>query len=80
MKKSLFFCTGKRCLSSPQPIRLSVEYQLLTECTRIIQLLQTIRLLSAAERMQQFLLHRKERFCKRHFVDVRVEQAAGSRV
>ena len=32
MKKSLFFCTGKRCLSSPQPIRLSVEYQLLTEC------------------------------------------------
>ena len=46
----------------------------------LIQLLQTIRLLSAAERMQQFLLHRKERFCKRHFVDVRVEQAAGSRV
>lgn len=36
--------------------------------------------LSAAQGMQQFLLHRKEGLCERHLVDVRVEQAAGSRV
>lgn len=46
----------------------------------VMRLLQRIRFLSAAQGMQQFLLHRKEGLCKRHLVDVRVEQAAGSRV
>ena len=69
----VFFCITKKWsrINTPDALgRRCWSYKMVADDT----------VLSAAQGMQQFLLHCKERLCKRHLVDVRVEQTAGSRM